>query len=135
MKRIFDLTLILVLLVISTNAQNSKELKLWYKRPANNWNEALPVGNGRLGAMVFGNPEKEHLQLNEETVWAGGPHNNVDAESKPYLVKVRDLLFEGEYKAAQKLADDSIINSINGMPYQPVGDLLITFPNHENYSG
>ena len=134
MKKIFALILFPVLLVNSTMTQNSQKLKLWYNRPANNWNEALPVGNGRLGAMVFGNPEKEHLQLNEETVWAGGPHNNVNAESKPYLVKVRDLLFKGEYKAAQKLANDSIINSINGMPYQPVGDLLITFPNHENYS-
>lgn len=108
-------------------------LRLWYNEPAANWNEALPIGNGRLGAMIFGNPESEHLQLNEETVWAGGPHNNVNIESAEYFQKVRDLIFKGEYAKAQKLADNNIKSFQNGMPYQILGDLNIIFPGHDNY--
>lgn len=63
------------LLAFSQNPQ--KDYKLWYKEPAISWNEALPIGNGKLAAMVFGNPAIEHFQLNEETVWSGQPHNNV----------------------------------------------------------
>lgn len=118
----------------NVNSQDSAALKLWYTKPADNWNEALPIGNGRLGAMVFGNPECELLQLNEETFWAGSPHNNVNPESKECLVKVRDLIFEGKYAEAQILANDSIVNPVNGMPYQPIGDLRIHFPGHENYT-
>ncbi len=134
MRRALFLTLIILLDLQFSSIQGMQELRLWYNRPANNWNEALPLGNGRLGAMVFGNPEKEHLQLNEETVWAGGPHNNVNSESKPYLAEVRDLLFKGEYKKAQEMADKYIQNPVNGMPYQPTGDIYISFQGHGGYS-
>ncbi|UCH13599.1 MAG: glycoside hydrolase family 95 protein [Bacteroidales bacterium] len=134
MKRLFVILLKVVLIVNISYTRNNKELKLWYNRPANNWNEALPVGNGRLGAMVFGNPEREHLQLNEETVWAGGPHTNVNPESKPYIAEVRSLLFKGEYKKAQEIADEYIKSHVNGMPYQPAGDVYLLFPGHSNFS-
>ncbi len=134
MKKLFILSLLSILISGCSKEQNNQELKLWYNRPADNWNEALPIGNGRLGAMIFGHPQLEHLQLNEETVWAGGPHNNVNEESTKYIPKVRELIFEGKYAEAQKLADEKIKNPINGMPYQPVGDLLINMPGHENYT-
>jgi len=123
----------IICLMMSCSGQNIEDvnLKLWYDEPAETWNAALPVGNGRIGAMIFGNPETEHLQLNEETVWAGGPHSNVNAESGRYIPVVRQLIFEGKYKEAQEIADKNIYSVQNGMPYQPVGDLFIHFPDHE----
>ncbi|MFC2136957.1 glycoside hydrolase N-terminal domain-containing protein [Bacteroidota bacterium] len=134
MKKLVLLYLIVLVAFACSKEQNNNELKLWYNQPANDWNEALPIGNGRLGAMVFGNPQQEHLQLNEETVWAGGPHNNVNEESRKYIPKVRELIFEGKYAEAQKLANEKIKNPINGMPYQPVGDIFINMHGHENYT-
>lgn len=66
--------------------------KLNYDKPSSNWNEALPIGNGFLGAMVFGGKQTERLQLNETTIWGGGPNNNIDAEAKPAIEEVRALL-------------------------------------------
>jgi alpha-L-fucosidase 2 len=112
------------------NTQN----KLWYRQPAANWNEALPIGNGRIAAMVFGNSAREQLQLNEETVWAGGPGNNIpDSGFYEALPEIRKLIFEGNYKEAQDLASQKVKSTKNnGMPYQPVGNLYIEFPGHEN---
>ncbi|MGF7229786.1 glycoside hydrolase family 95 protein [Arachidicoccus sp.] len=108
-------------------------MKLWYRQPARNWNEALPVGNGRLAAMVFGNPKKEIIQLNEGTLWAGGPNNNVNPEAKPYIAQIRQLLFEGKYVQAQRMADkDAGPKGNSGMAYQSAGDLVIDFGNREN---
>src|SRR6266513_824068 len=82
----------------------AQQLKLWYKQPASVWTEALPVGNGRLGAMVFGGVEKELLQLNEATFWTGGPiYENVNPESKNYLPLVREALFNKDYDKATAL--------------------------------
>jgi alpha-L-fucosidase 2 len=134
MRRLLIFSLTLLFIIKFVPGQGTQELRLWYNSPADNWNEALPLGNGRLGAMVFGIPEKEHLQLNEETIWAGGPHNNVNPESKPYLARVRDLLFKGEYKKAQEMADEYIKNPVNGMPYQPAGDIFVLFPGHTGCS-
>jgi alpha-L-fucosidase 2 len=119
------------------NAQ--QKLKLQYDKPATNWNEALPLGNGRLGAMVFGNPQKEELQLNEETVWAGEPGNNVPKNVFSNIEAIRKLLFEGKNKEAQALALTTFPRQapkdLNyGMPYQTVGSLWIEFPGHEKYS-
>jgi len=115
--------------------ENPEPLRLWYTQPAANWNEALPVGNGRLGAMIFGDPATEHLQLNEETVWGGGPHNNVYPEFAPVIKEVRRLILEGRYAEAQELADTKIASPQNGMPYQTLGDLLIAFPGHDSCTG
>ena len=116
-------------------AQNDSLLKLWYKQPAKQWVEALPVGNGRLGAMVFGDPYKELIQLNENTVWAGGPNRNDNPDAKAALPIIRKLIFEGKYKEAQDLANSKIISKTSqGMPYQTVGNLKLTFPGHENYT-
>src|SRR5688572_12906450 len=73
---------------------------LWYNRPANEWVEALPVGNGRIGAMIFGGVANERLQLNEDTLWGGGPYDPVNPEAREALPEVRRLIFNGEYAKA-----------------------------------
>ena len=111
---------------------------LWYDRPAMTWTQALPVGNGRLGAMVFGNPAVERVQLNEETIWAGQPNFTLNPRAKAALPRVRKLIAEGKYREAQNLADADIMPGANrnhGMPYQTFGDLYIAMPGHGDYSG
>ena len=121
--------------LINTQAVASGPHKLWYDRPAQNWNEALPIGNGRLGAMVFGNVAAERLQLNEETIWAGRPNNNANPDALEYLPKVRQLVWEGKYKEAQDMATQHVQSNTNhGMPYQPFGDLYIHFSGQGDYS-
>ncbi|MGA7160916.1 MAG: glycoside hydrolase family 95 protein [Bacteroidota bacterium] len=121
--------------VQSICAQTDSLLKLWYNRPARQWVEALPVGNGRLGAMVYGDPCKETIQLNENTVWAGQPNRNDNPEAKAALPELRQLIFEGKFKEAQDLANQKFITKTsNGCPYQTVGDLVLFFPGHESYS-
>lgn len=134
MRKLYFLALTSFLAVANTNAQQQydKTLKLWYDAPSRNWNEALPIGNGRLGAMVFGNHNQERIQLNEETVWSGGPNTNITSESGAAIPKLRQLIFEEKFLEAQALADvDMFPKKNSGMIYQPVGDLLINFPGHE----
>jgi alpha-L-fucosidase 2 len=116
-------------------AQNDTLLKLWYDRPAAQWVEALPVGNGRLGAMVYGNPCREMIQLNENTVWGGQPNRNDNPDAKEALSLVRQMIFEGRYKEAQDVVNRKFISKIsNGMPYQTVGDLHLSFSGDTNYT-
>ncbi|PMC38663.1 hypothetical protein CJ195_09430 [Bacillus sp. UMB0899] len=75
-------------------------MKLLYNQPAQSWNEALSIGNGRLGAMIFGGVDKEHLQFNEDTLWSGTPGNGNNPNAKELLPKVRQLIFEGKYEEA-----------------------------------
>ena len=115
------------------NDKDFKSLKLWYAKPAFNWNEALPIGNGRLGAMVFGNPAQERLQLNEETIYSGGPNSNITEESGAGIEQMRKLLFEEKFVEAQAYADVHLKPKRNsGMAYQPLGNLYLQFPGHEN---
>jgi len=118
----------------SLKAQQGGNLKLWYDQPAKQWVEALPVGNGRLGAMIYGDPSNEVIQLNENTLWAGSPNRNDNPDAKAALPEVRKLIFEGKYKEAQDLVNKSIISKTShGMPFQTVGNLKLTFPGHENF--
>src|SRR5690554_41956 len=112
-----------------TEGSNAQPLELWYTEPATAWTEALPLGNGRLGAMVFGGIEREVLQLNEDTVWAGGPQNNVKPSLKPHLEKVAELVLANRHEEAQAYADEHIKSHHDGMPYQTVGNLVID-PQH-----
>ncbi len=122
--------------ILNVTAQTESLLKLWYIHPAKQWVEALPLGNGRLGAMVFGDPCKEVIQLNENTVWAGQPYRNDNPSAIEALPEVRKFIFEGKYKEAQDLINQKFISKISqGMPYQTVGNLKLLFPGHENYSG
>jgi len=115
-------------------AQEDSNFKLWYENPAKQWVEALPVGNGRLGAMVYGNPINEVIQLNENTLWAGQPYRNDKAGAKEALVDVRKLIFDGKYKDAMDLANQKMFGGPNGMSYQTVGNLRLKFPGHESYT-
>ncbi|HZN07106.1 MAG TPA: glycoside hydrolase family 95 protein, partial [Pyrinomonadaceae bacterium] len=111
----------------------SEPLLLWYDRPAQEWTEALPIGNGRLGAMIFGGPAGEQLQLNEDTLYAGQPYDPNNPESVKALPEARRLIFEGKYKEAHDLVGAKMMaRPIKQMPYEPVGDLKLLFPGHEN---
>jgi alpha-L-fucosidase 2 len=103
-------------------------LKLWYKSPATVWEEALPVGNGRLGAMVFGNAVNEKLQLNEESIWAGSKINNNNPNALKALPALQKALFESHYKEAVKIAHDNFVGTPPRVrSYQPFGDLLLNY--------
>jgi alpha-L-fucosidase 2 len=134
--RSFPTMVLLFLLMLSACNKPEKEvLKLWYDAPAADWNEALPLGNGRLGAMVFGIPSQENIQLNEATLWSGGPHRNDNAEAKEALTEIRNLMYEDKYKAAHNLANDKIISKTShGMPYETVGNLRLNFLGQDDYS-
>jgi alpha-L-fucosidase 2 len=107
----------------------AEPLTLWYRRPARQWVEALPVGNGRLGAMIFGCVVNERLQLNEDTLYGGGPYDPNNPESLSALPEVRRLVFEGRYSDAHKLISEKMMaRPLRQMPYQTAGDFLLTFP-------
>lgn len=133
-KKTCTLILLLSSSIYSLSAQNNA-YKLWYNKPAQVWTEALPLGNGRLGAMVFGNPATEQIQLNEATIWAGSPNNNANPDALTNIPKIRELVFAGKYFEAQTLATQKVMSATNqGMPYQPFGDLRISFPGHTRYT-
>lgn len=117
-----------VWMMLSTHAQN---LKLWYQQPAKTWVEALPVGNSSMGAMVYGGTSREELQLNEETLWGGGPYRNDNPKALESLTEVRNLIFSGKTMDAQNLIDQTFYTGRNGMPYQTIGSLIIEAPGHE----
>jgi alpha-L-fucosidase 2 len=134
MKRQAISFLLLYLIAVPSEAQH----RLWYDRPAMTWTQALPVGDGVIGGMVFGTPAVEHIQLNEETIWAGQPNNVVNPNAKAALPEVRRLIFEGKYREAQQLADAKVMpraaDKNMGMPFQPFGDMYIAMPGHAAYT-
>ncbi|HEY8979993.1 MAG TPA: glycoside hydrolase N-terminal domain-containing protein [Streptomyces sp.] len=107
------------------------DLALWYDRPAGtDWLRALPIGNGRLGAMVFGNVDTERLQLNEDTVWAGGPYDSANTRGAANLAEIRRRVFADQWGPAQELIDQAMLGSPAGqLAYQPVGNLQLAFGN------
>ncbi|MEO6229019.1 MAG: glycoside hydrolase N-terminal domain-containing protein [Ferruginibacter sp.] len=108
---------------------------LVYTKPAVNWEEALPLGNGRLGAMVYGNPGIEHIQLNENTIWAGGPYRNDNPEMLSSLQHLRELIFKDSFSEAENLACRTMVSKgAQGMPYQTAGDLFITLNGHDKFT-
>jgi alpha-L-fucosidase 2 len=113
------------------------DLVLWYDKPAGSeWLRALPVGNGRLGAMVFGNTDIERLQLNEDTVWAGGPHDYSNTRGAGSLQQIRQLVFQNQWTQAQDLVNQALLGSPAAQqPYQPVGELGLVFPGASGVSG
>lgn len=117
-----------VWMMLSAHAQN---LKLWYQQQAKTWVEALPVGNSSMGAMVYGGTSREELQLNEETLWGGGPYRNDNPKALESLAEVRNLIFSGKTMDAQNLIDQTFYTGRNGMPYQTIGSLIIEAPGHE----
>ena len=117
-------------------AQNqSSGMNIWFTRPADSWNEALPIGNGRLGAMIFGGLEKEHLELNEASVWTGEQRWDANPEALKSLSEVRRLLFQGKFREAEELAQKSLMGRKPQNPaasYQTLGDIYIDFGPIQN---
>ncbi len=108
-------------------------LVLWYDEPAQNWTEALPIGNGRLGAMVFGKTDREMIQFNEETLWSGQPHDYAHKDAHQVLNQLRRLLWDGKQEKAHKLGNERFMSKPFGqLCYQPFGNILLHFPGHEN---
>lgn len=124
----------LLLIVFQSKAQHG-DLKIWYKEPAHQvWEAALPIGNGRIAGMVYGNPEQETIKLNESTIWSGGPNRNDNPDILAVLPQVRKLIFERKYDEASKLTAANIESGINGMNYQLLGNLNLSFPGHDRYA-
>jgi len=117
-------------------SQTKTALKLWYKTPSGSiWENALPIGNGRLGAMVYGNIDTETIQLNEHTLWSGGPNRNDNPLIKDSLDEMRKLIFDGEQKEAEQMANRLIISKKSqGQMFEPAGELHLVFEGHDNYS-
>jgi hypothetical protein len=104
-----------------------RDMVLWYPQPAEKWPEAMPVGNGLMGAMVFGGTQHERIALNEGTFWSGRPHDYNNPDAGAYFPQIRDLVFAGKFQEAEKMANDHFF----GVPaaqqaFQPLGDLLLT---------
>ncbi len=116
-------------------SQNKQQLKLWYDHPSGDiWQNALPIGNGKLGAMVYGNVDTETIQLNEHTVWSGGPNRNDNLLCLDSLAEIRKLIFDGKQDEAQQLANKAIVSQTSqGQMFEPVGSLRLVFDKHENY--
>ncbi len=114
----------------STQGRDDLSNRLWYKAPAQDWNEALPVGNGRLGAMVFGNTTQERIQLNEDTFWSGRPHDYTNPEALDHLEQVRALIFDGQFSKADQMVQAHLLGIPKCMQaYQTLGDLSLSFPD------
>jgi alpha-L-fucosidase 2 len=117
-----------------------QELTLWYDRPATEWTEALPIGNGRLGAMIFGGTERERIQFNDDTLFTGRPHDYARDGASKYLPVLRQLLFDGKQQEAHELANREFMSNstregnrnIRQEKYQPFGDLLLEFTGHDH---
>ena len=106
---------------------------LWYDNPAGTWTEAMPLGNGRLGAMVYGGTVNETIQFNEETLWTGQPHDYANEGAHEVLEELRQLLLDGNQAQAHKLGNEHFMSQPFGqLSYQPFGNVLINFPGHEN---
>lgn len=121
---------ICLLISILSSAQKGGKYKLWYNKPAQQWIEALPIGNGRIAAMVFGDPYKEKLQLNEATFWSGGPSRNDNPNGPKVLDSIRYYLFNRNYKRAQILADKGLTaKTLHGSAFQNIGEFTLDFHN------
>jgi alpha-L-fucosidase 2 len=109
-------------------AQPVQRMVLWYRQPGTAWQQGMPLGNGMIGAMVFGRVPQERIALNESSFWSGRPHDYDDPEASKYFPQIRDLVFAGKFQDAEKLADEHF----RGIPYaqeayQPIGDLMLEF--------
>jgi len=110
------------------NTLSSDDLRLWYTESATEWVEALPVGNGHLGGMVFGGIEQEQIQFNEDTLWSGGPHDYANPGAHKYLPEIRNLLFEGRQDEAEELARKHFMSvPLNQERFLAFADVLIDF--------
>jgi alpha-L-fucosidase 2 len=121
--------------IVWSQTQESEDLRLWYKQPATNWmQQALPIGNGRMGAMIFGGVAEEHIQFNEKSVWSGKINSNRNADLIKNMPEIQDLLAQGNVLKADSIYKHSGYNKYNGATsiddfgaYQPFGDIKLKF--------
>ena len=137
-KTAFILGAVLSMLAVSCSKQSEAGVNevLWYDAPATAWLEALPLGNSNMGAMIYGGVQKEEIQLNEETFWSGGPHNNNSPRSLARLDEVRQLIFDGKEAEAKKIIDQDFVVGPHGMRFLNAGSLFIEYEGAgepENY--
>lgn len=137
LKRFLLIVVMLALCASSALAQSADgpAMTLWYRQPADNWLQAMPMGNGILGAMVFGKSDHERIALNEGTFWSGRPHDYNNPDAINYFPKIRDLVFAGKFQEAEKMADEHFF----GVPaaqqaYEPIGDLNLDFDGSNEVS-
>jgi alpha-L-fucosidase 2 len=135
-KMIFSLTLVLIVTSVALSRPiDLSHWGLWYDESAGGeWTKALPIGNGRLGGMVFGNVVTERIQLNEDTLWTGQPNDSSNPDAYHHLATVRDEIFHGDRDTAESLYNQKMMGRHGGMAYQTVGNLLLNFAGHEKYS-
>lgn len=127
---IFISVILMANCIFSQSQEVPSGMKIWFRKPAETWNDALPVGNGRLGAMVFGGVDTERIELNEESIWTGEPRWDANPQALKTLPLVRKLLFEGRYREAEELAQKGILGWKPRDPpasYQALGDLYLDF--------
>lgn len=106
----------------------SRDMVLWYRQPATSWLQAMPLGNGMIGAMVFGGVPQERIALNESSFWSGRPHNYDDTNAFQYFPKIRDLVFADKFQEAEKMANDHFWGTPKAQEaFQPIGDLILSF--------
>lgn len=132
----FVLSLFFTLATLTGYSQKKAVFKLWYNQPSGTtWENALPIGNGRLGAMVYGNVGTEIIQLNEHTVWSGSPNRNDNPLAKDSLAAIRKLIWDGKQKEAEQMANRIIVSKkSHGQMFEPVGELRLAFSDHDNYT-
>lgn len=132
------LLLVSICTITFLNSFAQKDLALWYNTPSKAWTDALPLGNGRLGAMVYGVPQCDTIQINEDTFWSGSPYQNTNPNAKNSLKKIQKYLEDGNYIDAQKLSLNDIIAdrkiTSHGQVYQSIGNLILTVPGHEKFT-
>jgi alpha-L-fucosidase 2 len=127
------MSLLFVCTASRTTAGENGAARLWYNQPAGQWTDALPIGNGRLGAMVFGGIPEERIQFNEDTLWKGQPHDYVRAGARDHLAEIRQLLFDGKIKEAEDLTRKTFLSDpVRQKAYQPFGDLHLHFTGQGN---
>ena len=113
--------------------KSKRDMVLWYKQPGVKWLEGMLIGNGYMGAMVFGRVQNERIALNEGTFWSGRPHDYTNPNGYKYFPKMRDLVFAGKYKEAEKMANEHFFGiPPNQQAFQPLGDLMLHFKNAGN---
>src|SRR6187200_2015803 len=130
MKKFSTTVFALFAVIISLHAQvknHDPNLKLWYRQPAKAWEEALPLGNAKTGAMVFGGIAKERFQLNDNTLWSGYPNPGNNPDGPTYLPMVREQVFAGNYDSAASIWKKNMQGPYSAR-YLPLADLWISFP-------
>ena len=132
---LFSLVIFLSVSFFVSGKDDPNNLKLWYNKPAQKWTEALPIGNGRLGAMIFGGVENDRIQFNEETLWTGKPNDYAHKGASKYLAQIRQLLVDGKQKEAEDLAMAEFMGvPIRQKAYQAFGDLNLHFQDQKVFA-